>query len=128
MCPGPHWGGCIPACTEADPPPSRWLLLRAVHILLEYFSCLKLLQPTNEVVRRYTCSVVSVYLSMGGSPISQVNKFEHVHLYHMSTPPPPPVPDLRPALTIHRSPLASVSLLPPSPYVGTGKAGGTHPT
>ena len=40
------WGGvsrptprgvCIPACTEADtpPPPSRWLLLRAVRILLE---------------------------------------------------------------------------------------------
>ena len=26
--------GCIPACTEADPPP-RWLLLRAVRILLE---------------------------------------------------------------------------------------------
>ena len=49
-CPGPHlggvqphtqWGsgpgpgGCIPACIEVDPPPSRWLLLRAVRILLE---------------------------------------------------------------------------------------------
>ena len=32
--PGPHLGGCIPACTEADPP-SRRLLLRAVRILLE---------------------------------------------------------------------------------------------
>ena len=33
-----RWGGgCIPACTEADPPPpwSRWLLLWTVHILLE---------------------------------------------------------------------------------------------
>ena len=28
------WGGCIPACTEADPP-TWWLLLRAVRILLE---------------------------------------------------------------------------------------------
>ena len=27
--------GCTPACTEADTPPSRWLLLRAVRILLE---------------------------------------------------------------------------------------------
>ena len=27
--------GCIPACTEADPPPSRRLLLRSVRILLE---------------------------------------------------------------------------------------------
>ena len=49
--PGPHLGevggspqarGCpgsggIPACTEADTPPSRRLLLRAVHILLECF-------------------------------------------------------------------------------------------
>ena len=32
--PGPHRGWCIPACTEADFP-SRWLLLRAVRILLE---------------------------------------------------------------------------------------------
>ena len=34
--PGPHPGG-VPACTEADTPrpPSRWLLLRAVRILLE---------------------------------------------------------------------------------------------
>ena len=32
----PTPGGCIPACPEADPPPSRWLLLRAVRILLEY--------------------------------------------------------------------------------------------
>ena len=32
-CPGP--GVCIPACTEVDPPPSRWLLLQAVRILLE---------------------------------------------------------------------------------------------
>ena len=50
-CPGPHLGGahtqaqgvsrprprgCIPACTEGDsPPPSRWLLLWTVCILLE---------------------------------------------------------------------------------------------
>ena len=44
--PGPHQGGggglqvhtqgCIPACTEADThPPCRWLLLRAVRILLQ---------------------------------------------------------------------------------------------
>ena len=42
--PGPHLGGlqtqawgavCIPACTEADPTPTRQLLLRAVRILLE---------------------------------------------------------------------------------------------
>ena len=36
--PGPNpggWGGCIPACNEADTPPSRQLLLWAVHILLE---------------------------------------------------------------------------------------------
>ena len=38
-CPGPHPGGsgpwgCIPACTEADPPSIR-LLLRAVRILME---------------------------------------------------------------------------------------------
>ena len=32
--PGPHLGG-IPACTEADTPSSRRLLLRAVRILLE---------------------------------------------------------------------------------------------
>ena len=41
---GPHprgkfrgiWsGGSIPACTEAGPPPPRWLLLREVRILLE---------------------------------------------------------------------------------------------
>ena len=32
--PGPGLEGCIPACTEADPP-SRQLLLRAVRILLE---------------------------------------------------------------------------------------------
>ena len=110
----PTLGGCIPACTEADPP-SRWLLLRAVHILLEYFSCLKLLQLTNGVVRRYTCSVVSVYLSMGGSPISQVNKFEHVHLYHMSTPPsprPPPCP--------HHTQIPSGLSLSPSPITIRG--------
>ena len=34
-CPGPGPWGCIPACTEADTPPSRRLLLRMVHILLE---------------------------------------------------------------------------------------------
>ena len=39
--PGPHLGGpgpgvCIPACTEADTPHSRRLLLQAVRILLEY--------------------------------------------------------------------------------------------
>ena len=33
--PGPHpWGVCIPACTEADPPPQQ-LLLWVVRILLE---------------------------------------------------------------------------------------------
>ena len=31
-----HTQGCIPACTEADTyPPCRWLLLRAVRILLQ---------------------------------------------------------------------------------------------
>ena len=42
MSPGPHLAvgvsrprGCIPACTEADPPLSRGLLLRAVRIILE---------------------------------------------------------------------------------------------
>ena len=56
--PGPHPGwGCIPACTEADPPPRR-LLLRAVRILLEsillkfFFEkwkvCLKLNSSTAE--------------------------------------------------------------------------------
>ena len=33
VCPGP--GGCIPTCTRADTPPSRWLLLWVVCILLE---------------------------------------------------------------------------------------------
>ena len=33
--PGPHPGGCIPACSEADTPSPRWLLLWAVRILLE---------------------------------------------------------------------------------------------
>ena len=34
-CPGPGPGGCIPTCTQADTPPSRWLLLWVVCILLE---------------------------------------------------------------------------------------------
>ena len=46
--PGPHWGGgCIPACTEADTPISRWLLLRAVRILLE---CILVLLPSATTV------------------------------------------------------------------------------
>ena len=51
-CPGPGLGGvqaqvqgvCIPACTEADTPPSRRLLLRMVRILLE---CILVLSVYN---------------------------------------------------------------------------------
>ena len=40
----PRPGGCIPACTEADTPPSRRLLLRAVRILLECIPVLRMFQ------------------------------------------------------------------------------------
>ena len=40
---GPHPGGGIPACTEADLPPCRRLLLRAIRILLECILVLTLL-------------------------------------------------------------------------------------
>ena len=48
-------GAGIPACTEADPPWERWLLLRMVHILLE---------------------CILVFLISGGSRISQTNRKE----------------------------------------------------
>ena len=44
--PGPGLGGFIPACTEADTSPSKQLLLRAVHILLE---CIHVMNVTNSI-------------------------------------------------------------------------------